>query len=135
MKKWIIYISSLLLTLALAAGCGTANKNAQQGNTTGGAGGGTTGGTSGANKGTAGGNTAGGTTAAANAQKMYQAHCIVCHGQNLEGGVGPALAKIGSQLSRDQIRNRIINGGGGMPAHLVSDADAKVLADWLVTKK
>ncbi|MFC5446665.1 hypothetical protein [Paenibacillus aestuarii] len=33
---------------------------------------------------------------------------MACHGNNLEGGVGAKLQKVGSKLSVDQIKNQII---------------------------
>ncbi|MBN6186935.1 cytochrome c [Aneurinibacillus sp. BA2021] len=127
MKKWTTIIGSMLLVLALAAGCGTAKKGgggaaqppAQQGEQ---AGGGAAGGTAGGGK--------------QNAQAIFQGKCISCHGQNLEGGVGPNLTKVGSKYkSADEIKTVILKGRNGMPGGLVSEADAKILADWLMTKK
>ncbi|MFT9849566.1 c-type cytochrome [Aneurinibacillus sp. REN35] len=122
MKKWTTIIGSMLLVLMLAAGCGTAKKEqggaaeqpAQQGEQAGGT-------PSGEKK---------------DAQAIYQGKCISCHGQNLEGGVGPDLTKVGSKYkSADEIKTIIVKGRNGMPGGLVSEADAKVLADWLITKK
>lgn len=123
MKKWTTIIGSMLLVLMLAAGCGTAKKEqggaaeqpAQQGEQ---AGGGAPGGEK------------------KDAQAIFQGKCISCHGQNLEGGVGPDLTKVGSKYkSADEIKTIIVKGRNGMPGGLVSEADAKVLADWLITKK
>ncbi|MCP1357570.1 c-type cytochrome [Aneurinibacillus migulanus] len=123
MKKWMMTVSSILLVLALAAGCGAANKNeggaaeqptpAEQGGQAGGAAGG-----------------------GGEAQKIFQANCTSCHGQNLEGGVGPNLTKVGGKYkSADEIKTIILKGRNGMPGGLVSETDAKALSDWLITKK
>ncbi len=66
---------------------------------------------------------------------LYKKSCIACHGNNLEGGVGPKLQKIGSKLSVDQIKNQIINGGGGMPAGILKGDDAQKVAVWLAEHK
>lgn len=63
------------------------------------------------------------------AKAAYQQSCVGCHGQNLEGGVGPALK--GTGLSEDEILNVIENGRGQMPGGLISGEDAKNLAAWL----
>ncbi|KZZ85961.1 MULTISPECIES: cytochrome c550 [Bacillaceae] len=52
-------------------------------------------------------------------EEIYKGKCISCHGENYEGGVGPKLA--GNDLDVNAIKERIKNGGGGMPANLVPD--------------
>ncbi|MGD6818131.1 cytochrome c550 [Metabacillus sp. 84] len=52
-------------------------------------------------------------------EEIYKGKCISCHGENYEGGVGPKLA--GTGLSVDEIKDKIKNGGGGMPPNLVPD--------------
>ena len=53
--------------------------------------------------------------------------CAGCHGQHGQGGAGPAL--IGSRLTADQVAERVQQGGGIMPAGLVSgQAEADVVA-------
>lgn len=79
---------------------------------------------------------AGGTV---DAQTIYKANCISCHGDNLEGKLGPNtnISKIGSKLSKDKIVNQISNGGGGMMAFKgkLKDNEIDALADWLAAKK
>ncbi|RSK28601.1 c-type cytochrome [Bacillus sp. HMF5848] len=77
----------------------------------------------------------GAATVAADVEKVYQRSCVGCHGQNLEGGVGPALTATGANLSQDEIESIIVNGKGGMPGNLVSGEDAAALAAWLAEKK
>lgn len=72
---------------------------------------------------------------AAKAEATFKNTCAGCHGQNLEGVVGPNLQKIGGELSKDQIREILKNGKGGMPPNLVSGADADNIAAWLAEKK
>jgi mono/diheme cytochrome c family protein len=49
---------------------------------------------------------------------IFKQTCGACHGMNAEGGVGPALA--GAQITIDKAKAQIDNGGGIMPAGLVS---------------
>ena len=49
-------------------------------------------------------------------EMLTQQNCIGCHGGNLEGGMGPALDKVGSTKTKEQIYRIIMNGGNGMPA-------------------
>jgi cytochrome c551 len=80
-------------------------------------------------------NAGGGEKAAADAEKLVQQNCVSCHGQNLEGGVGPSLEKVGSKLSQEEIENIILNGQGSMPKGLLQGDDAKAVAAWLAEKK
>jgi cytochrome c551 len=68
-------------------------------------------------------------------QKILQ-NCTACHGQDLKGGRAPALDKVGSKLSKDDIKNVLKNGRGGMPPGLVSDEkELEALATYLAEKK
>jgi cytochrome c551 len=76
------------------------------------------------------------TASGPDASKIFSQKCSSCHGENLEGKVGPKLSNIGSQLSKDQILGILKNGkSGGMPAGLVSGDDADAVATWLANKK
>lgn len=78
---------------------------------------------------------AGGTYDVATAQTLFKNNCSSCHGQNLEGVVGPNLTKVGSKYSKDQILEILQKGKGQMPAGLVKGGDADTLASWLADKK
>lgn len=69
------------------------------------------------------------------ANKLYQNKCAQCHGQNLEGGVGEDLTKIGSKMSAEEILSFIEEGSGVMPPKLLTGEDAQEVADWLAEKK
>lgn len=129
MKKSMM-IASFLLVIALAVGCGVAksdnpgNKPAAQapaGKPDGGAAGKT-------------GSTAGG--AHVEEQKIYQTRCTACHGQDMKGGAGPDLTKVGSRYKNtNEIKTILLKGKDGMPGGLVTEAEAKKLSDWLMTMK
>lgn len=61
--------------------------------------------------------------------------CIGCHGGDLKGNGGPAL--VGTKLSKDQIKDIILNGTtGGMPAGLIkNDAELDAMADYILALK
>ncbi len=82
-----------------------------------------------------GGATPGTDTASVDPEKVVQTSCVSCHGGNLEGKVGPALANIGAKLSETEIHDIIINGKGGMPAIQMDEAEANAVAKWLSEKK
>jgi cytochrome c551 len=84
----------------------------------------------------AGGETAGGETASTEkAEEIASTSCMTCHGENLKGGAGPALDKIGSKYAQSDIENIIKNGKGAMPAGVITPEEAKIVAEWLVQKK
>ncbi|WML54725.1 cytochrome c [Neobacillus sp. PS3-12] len=76
-------------------------------------------------------------TASADPQKIVNQKCSSCHGDQLQGVVGPNLQKIGSKYSKAEILDIIKNGKGGgkMPAGLISGNDADKVAEWLAAKK
>ena len=55
---------------------------------------------------------------AARGQTIFKQTCGGCHGMKAEGGVGPRLA--GAQITVETAKAQIDNGGGIMPAGLVS---------------
>ncbi|GGB29149.1 c-type cytochrome [Virgibacillus dakarensis] len=68
-------------------------------------------------------------------EAIFENTCASCHGADLSGGMGPNLQKVGGKLSKDEIKNTILNGKGQMPAGLVPDDQAEALAKWLSEKK
>lgn len=75
------------------------------------------------------------TASAGDAAKIFDQSCASCHGDKLQGGMGPGLTKIGSTLSKDEILNTIKNGKGQMPPNVIQGDDADKVADWLAAKK
>lgn len=71
------------------------------------------------------------------AEKIYQNKCSSCHGADLAGSgdMMPALANIGSKLTKDEIKNIIIQGQGNMPPGLATPEEAEILGEWLESKK
>ena len=66
--------------------------------------------------------------------KMYQNYCISCHGNQLQGGQGPNIQKVGERLDEAEIIKSIQKGGGGMPPFQVTlkEEELKALAHgWL----
>ena len=54
---------------------------------------------------------------------FFSQTCESCHldGGNAAGGAGPQLA--GAGLTEQQIRDQVVNGGGGMPPNLAQGQD------------
>lgn len=74
-------------------------------------------------------------SASGDAEDIVGKNCITCHGDQLQGGGGPALNKIGSKYDQSEIENIIKNGKNGMPAGVISGDDVTVVAKWLSEKK
>lgn len=62
-------------------------------------------------------------------EAFVQESCIGCHGNALEGGMGPALK--GTSLSKDEIVEVLQNGRGAMPAF--KDVDQAAIADYILS--
>ncbi|MFD1179345.1 c-type cytochrome [Paenibacillus puldeungensis] len=76
---------------------------------------------------------------AAGAEATVKANCISCHGDALQGAIGPNLQKIGSQLSAEQLYGIITKGksGGSMPSFKdrLKEEEIANVAMWLADKK
>lgn len=77
----------------------------------------------------------GGGTAEATPKEVYLQNCASCHGDNLGGGGGPSLKKVGSRMSKDEILKQIQQGGGGMPGGIIQGEAAQNVAEWLAKMK
>lgn len=82
-------------------------------------------------------NTGGANVDAAAAEAIYKKNCIGCHAVDLAGGVGPNLQKVGAKISVDEIKAKIANGAGGMPAYKdqLSEVEIDALSNWLAAMK
>lgn len=73
--------------------------------------------------------------------KVYQSGCITCHGDNLQGGIGPNLQHVGSKLDVAAIEHRIKVGSGAMPAYtlpgdaILTQSQVDAVATWLAQQK
>ncbi|WP_066064158.1 cytochrome c550 [Neobacillus soli] len=72
-------------------------------------------------------------TASAKPEDIYKnAGCIGCHGDQYQGGVGPALKGIGDKLSKDDIKGFLTNGSPkGMPPGLVKPEQMDAMVEWV----
>lgn len=126
MQRWVVAAGLAAMLLSLAA-CG-GNDNKKQG----------AGASPGAASPAATAPAAGGGTTV-NAEAVYKANCVACHGDQLDGR-GDAkknLSKLGSKYDKTQIAGIIKNGQNGMPAFKgrLKDDEINALADWLAAKK
>jgi len=64
-------------------------------------------------------------------RSLFVAECSGCHGVDAQGGVGPRLA--GANLTLARVKSQIDNGGGTMPAGLVSGGREEDVLAYLKT--
>ena len=78
-------------------------------------------------------NTAPAESTAAQAESIYQANCLSCHGADLGGGFGPGLKNIRQRMSTDEVIAVIREGREQMPAFegRLSDEEIRALAEWI----
>lgn len=69
------------------------------------------------------------------AAKIYEQKCSNCHGDTLEGRIGPELSSIGDRLSVQQIETIINDGAPAMPGDLIAEDQAEKVAEWLMNKQ
>lgn len=75
------------------------------------------------------------------AVQLYVTNCESCHGDGLEGDVGPNLTHVGSSMTESQIEHQIYYGGNPMPGYgksqqaILTNQEIHTLAVWLSSKK
>jgi cytochrome c551 len=80
-------------------------------------------------------NTSKDNTASGSGEAIFKQSCVSCHGDQLQGVIGPNLQHVGAKYSEKDITNIIANGRGSMPPGVIEGSDAKAVAKWLATKK
>ncbi|GIQ69201.1 cytochrome c [Xylanibacillus composti] len=70
---------------------------------------------------------------------LYQASCLACHGNDLQGRMNPQsnLSQVGARYDKDAIIGIVREGRDLMPSFkdVLSEEDFQALAEWLATKK
>jgi len=72
------------------------------------------------------------------ADLMYKKSCLYCHKISGDGGLrGPDLTNVGNRLTESQLKIKIVNGGGNMPAFggNLSSGELKALVTFLMTRR
>jgi mono/diheme cytochrome c family protein len=65
----------------------------------------------------------------------YEKSCSACHGSDLKGGPsGPPVLNMKNKYTEEDLL-KLMNGGKGMmPAKLLSEENAQLVAEWLLEK-
>lgn len=68
-------------------------------------------------------------------EKIFEAKCVACHGNDGTAGIANAANLQTSQLSNAAIVNTVSNGRGGMPSFKsqLSEGDIQDLANYVIT--
>lgn len=64
-------------------------------------------------------------------RRIYLDNCAACHGEDLGGGVGPAISDAGHAMDREAIDSIIQNGQQAMPAITLSKAKRAQIIEYL----
>lgn len=70
-------------------------------------------------------------------EQIYKNMCLSCHGDQLQGKVGPELAHVGDSMTKEQIYKKISSGGGGMPPfkERLTEDELITITTWLASQK
>ncbi|MFM2055641.1 MAG: hypothetical protein RLY71_26 [Pseudomonadota bacterium] len=66
---------------------------------------------------------------AARGRRAFKRYCVVCHGAQGEGGLGPKLQGVSIRLTPEQIRHQIVEPRNTMPRLYPSPIDNTTLGD------
>lgn len=65
----------------------------------------------------------------------YEKSCSACHGSDLKGAPsGPPVVNMKSKYTEEDLLKLMNDGKGMMPAKLLSEENAKLVAEWLLEK-
>lgn len=65
----------------------------------------------------------------------YEKSCSTCHGSDFKGAqAGPPVLNMKSKYTEEDLLKLLNDGKGMMPARLLSEEDAKLVAEWLLEK-
>src|SRR5699024_8008353 len=65
-------------------------------------------------------------------EEAYQMNCAACHGDDLQGAVGPDLTTAGDNFTEEELMDIMENGKGDMPPMLTDEEKSKAIAEWLL---
>ena len=68
---------------------------------------------------------------------LYKQNCLSCHGDQLQGRVGPNLQTVGDKMNTEELFDLIHDGRKGMPGFgkRLSEEEITLIAAWLAEQK
>lgn len=73
-------------------------------------------------------------TTAMDGEALYNKSCVACHGEKLQGTVGPTLVNLKSKYSEDEVLKIVSEGTSKMPGNLLSEEESVTVTKWLMEK-
>lgn len=72
-----------------------------------------------------------------NVQTLLKNNCMSCHGNDLEGRVGPSLLEVGSHFTEEELYSIVADGTGVMPGFKsrLDEQEINALVTWLADQK
>jgi cytochrome c551 len=74
------------------------------------------------------------TSTAMDGEKIYKESCAACHGEKLQGAVGPAVANMKSKYSEAEVLKIVNEGTKKMPGNLLNLEQSEIVTKWLMEK-
>jgi cytochrome c551 len=74
------------------------------------------------------------TSSAQDGETLYKENCSACHGEQLQGAVGPQLTGLKNKYSEEELLKIINKGTPKMPGNLLSEEGSKTVTKWLMEK-
>ena len=74
------------------------------------------------------------TSSAMDGESIYKDSCAACHGDTLQGAVGPAVTNLKSKYSEAEVLNIVNKGTEKMPGNLLDNEASEIVAKWLMGK-
>lgn len=56
-------------------------------------------------------------------KSLYSSTCQTCHGENMQGGLGPSIVGVGQRVFWSEFRSTVVNGRGPMPGFVHVDEE------------
>ena len=76
----------------------------------------------------------GNSSTAMDGESIYKESCAACHGDQLQGAVGPTVANMKSKHSEAEVLKIINEGTKKMPGNLLDEEKSKIVTKWLMEK-
>lgn len=74
------------------------------------------------------------TTTDTDGEALYNKSCVACHGEKLQGAVGPTLVNLKSKYPEAKVLKIINKGTSKMPGNLLSKEESETVTKWLMEK-
>jgi cytochrome c551 len=74
------------------------------------------------------------TRTAMDGESIYKESCAACHGDKLQGAVGPSVANMKSKYSEAEVLKIINEGTKKMPGNLLTEEKSEIVTKWLMEK-